>query len=235
MDAPEIKLILLPGMYGTGELFADFIDALPREFVTQAVEYRNDKFLSYAELLDLIRSFVPIPEPYVVVAESFSTPLAIQFAATNPANLRGVVLSAGFATSPVRGLLRFLTPFLAPILGYLPVSDLAGRLMLFRSTAPQELQGRVRAATASVEPRVLMDRVRAVVACNALEDLRRIRVPMLFIQARHDGLVNAVCLEEIRHEKPEIEVVVLNATHMLLQQMPHETAEIVANFVRRLS
>jgi pimeloyl-[acyl-carrier protein] methyl ester esterase len=234
MDASEIKLILLPGMYGTAELFADFIDALPREFTAQAVEYRNDKFLSYAELLELIRSFVPVPEPYVVVAESFSTPLAIQFAATNPANLKGLVLSAGFATSPVRGLLRFLTPHLAPILGSLPVSELAGRLMLFGSAAPQEIQDRVRAAIASVKPRVLMDRVQAVVTCNALEDLRRVRVPMLFIQARHDGLVNAVCLEEIRHEKPEIEVMVLNATHMLLQQMPQETAEIVVNFVRGL-
>jgi pimeloyl-[acyl-carrier protein] methyl ester esterase len=221
-------------MYGTVELFADFIHALPSEFAAHAVGYPNDQFLSYPELLGLVRSRVPASRPYAVVAESFSTPLAIQFAATNPANLKGVVLSAGFATSPVRGSLRFLTPFLAPLLAHLPVNKFGARIMLFGLTAPQALKDRVQDAIASVKPRVLMDRVRAVVACNALEDLRRIRVPVLFIQARHDGLVNAVCLEEIRREKPEIEVVVLDATHMLLQQMPRETAEIVANFVRRL-
>lgn len=79
-----------------------------------------------------------------------------------------------------------------------------------------------------------MDRVRTVVACNALEELREVKAPILYMQARHDRLVNAVCLEEIRRAKPEVEVVVLDGTHVLLQQMPRETAEIVAEFVRRL-
>jgi pimeloyl-ACP methyl ester carboxylesterase len=221
-------------MYGTGELFADFVEALPSTFAAQVAGYPNDIFLSSAELLDLVRSTVPASDPYVIVAESFSTPLAIQFAATNPPNLKGLVLSAGFATSPVRGLLRFLTPFLAPILSHLPVNEFGVTIVLFGSTAPQALQARVRAAIVSVKPKVLMDRVRAVVACNALAELREINVPVLYMQARRDGLVNAVCLEEIRRVKPEIEVVVLDGSHMLLQTMPQQTAEIVANFVRRL-
>lgn len=221
-------------MYGTGKLFADFAEALPSAFEAQAVGYPNDISLSYAELLDMVRSRVPAAEPYVIVAESFSTPLAIQFAATNPRNLKGVVLSAGFATSPVRGVLRFLGRFLAPLLSHLPVNEIGGRLMLLRSTAPQLLQDRLRAAIASVRPAVLMDRVQAVVACNALGELRKVKVPILYLQARGDRLVNAICLEEIRQVKPEIEVVVLDATHMLLQQMPHETAAIVADFIRRL-
>jgi pimeloyl-[acyl-carrier protein] methyl ester esterase len=238
MDASGIKLVLLPGMYGTVELFADFQEALPSAFEAQAFGYPNDISLSYAKLLELlpswVRHWVSDSEPYVIVAESFSTPLAIQFAATNPANLKGLVLSAGFATTPVRGVLRFATPFLAPLLSYLPVNEFGGRIVLSGSTAPQALRARLRAAIASVKPRVLMNRVRAVVACNALEELRAIRVPILYMQARGDRMVNAVCLKEIRRVKPELEVVVLDGTHMLLQQMPHETAEIVADFVRRL-
>ncbi|MGB0124986.1 MAG: alpha/beta fold hydrolase, partial [Silvibacterium sp.] len=209
MDASKLKLVLLPGMYGTGELFADFIEALPIGFAAQAVGYPNDVSLSYRDLLHLVRSCVPISEPYVIVAESFSTPLAIQFAATNPPTLMGVVLCAGFATSPVRGFLRFLTPFLAPVLGRLPVSGLAGRIAVFGSTAPESLQDRLRGAMAAVTPRVLMDRVRTVVGCNALEEIREIQVPVLYMHARHDRVVNAVCLEEIRRVKPEIDVVVL--------------------------
>jgi pimeloyl-ACP methyl ester carboxylesterase len=134
----------------------------------------------------------------------------------------------------VRGVLRFLTPFLAPLLSYLPVNEFGARIMLHGSVAPEPLQARVRAAIASVKPRVLMDRVRGVVACNALNDLRRVEVPVLSMQARYDRLVNAVCLEEMRQVKPEIEVVVLDGSHMLLQQMPRQTAEIVVDFVRRL-
>jgi pimeloyl-[acyl-carrier protein] methyl ester esterase len=221
-------------MYGTGNLFADFVKALPGTFAVQVVEYPNDISLSYPELLDLIRFCVPISEPFVIVAESFSTPLAIQFAATHPANLRGLVLSAGFATSPVRGLLRFVTPLLAPVLAYFPVSKIAGRIAVFGSTAPERLQSSLRDAVASVRPRVLMDRVQTVVACDALEELRAVRVPILYMQARYDRLVNAVCLEEIRRAKPEIKVVVMDGAHVLLQQMSLETAEIVADFVRRL-
>ena len=222
-------------MYGTGALFADFVRELPSTFSAQVVEYPNDISLSYPELLDLVRFCVPTSEPFVIVAESFSTPLAIQFAATNPANLKGLVLCAGFATSPVRGLLEFLAPFLAPILSHFPVNEFGASIVLYGSTAPKELIARVREAIVSVKPKVLMNRVRAVVSCNALEELRGIRVPILYIQARQDGLVNAVCLDEIRRVKPEIEVVVLDASHMLLQGMPRETAESVAEFVRRLS
>lgn len=234
MNATATKLVLLPGMHGTGELFADFVRALPAGFAAQVVEYPNDISLSYAELLELVRALIPA-EPYVIVAESFSTPLAIQFAATNPPNLKGVVLCAGFATSPVRRLLRWLAPYLAPVLAYFPVNEFGARLMLFGSTAPEDLNERIRTAIASGRPKVLMDRVKAVVACNVLGELREIKLPMLFMQAKHDGLVNAICLKEILAVKPGIEVVVLDGSHMLLQQMPRRTAEIVADFVRRLS
>lgn len=226
--------MLLPGMYGTGELFADFAEALPGAFAVQVVGYPNDKFLTYRELLDLIRSLVPDSDPYVIVAESFSTTLAIQFAATHPPNLKGMVLSAGFATSPMRGLLRWLCRSLLPIMPWLPVPEIAAGVVLFRSSALDSLQTRVRDAVASAKPSVLRDRARVVLTCNALAELRAVDVPMLYLQARHDRLVNAACLEEIRRVKPETEVVVLDGPHLLLQTMPQRTAEMVANFVRRL-
>jgi pimeloyl-[acyl-carrier protein] methyl ester esterase len=234
MDGAEIKLVLLPGMYGTGELFADFAGALPGEIAAQVVAYPNDRYLSYAQLLDLIRISVPASKPYAIVAESFSTTLAIQFAATHPPNLKGMVLSGGFVTSPIRGLMRSICLFLMPIMPYLPVPEFASGFMIFKSTAPDSLQVRVRNAVASAEPRVLMERARTVLTCNALEELSKVSVPMLYLQARHDRLVSAVCLEDIRRVKPEIEAVVLDGPHLLLQQMPQQTAEIVANFVRRL-
>jgi pimeloyl-ACP methyl ester carboxylesterase len=229
-----MNLVLLPGMYGTSALFADFAAALTNPLAAHPVDYPNDVVLSYPDLLELVRSSVPASDPYVIVAESFSTPLAIQFAATRPAHLKGVVLSAGFATSPVRGLLRSLTPFLAPLLAYLPVNEFGASLMLVGSTMPASQQTQLRNAIASVRPKVLMNRVQAVVACNVLDDLRRIEAPVLYMQARHDRIVSSVCLDEMRRVKPDMDVVVLDASHMLLQQLPRESAAIVAAFVRRL-
>ena len=84
-----LKLVLLPGMDGTAELFSEFIAALPEPFETVTVRYPAERPLSYSELANFVRAACPVSEPYMLVAESFSTPLAIQYAATNPANLGG--------------------------------------------------------------------------------------------------------------------------------------------------
>jgi pimeloyl-[acyl-carrier protein] methyl ester esterase len=221
-------------MHGSSELFADFISALPSSLETRVLSYPNDIRLSNSELLDLIRSFVLASEPFVILAESFSTPLSIQFAAANPPNLKGLILCAGFATSPVRGAMRILGRYLAPVLPFIP-AGVAGAIMVSGSHAPRSILGRLRSAINSVRPTVFVDRVRSVLACNVLDDLRRIQVPVLYMQAAHDRLVNPVCLEEMRRAKPDIEVAILNGAHILLQLMPRQSAEVVTGFVRRLS
>jgi pimeloyl-ACP methyl ester carboxylesterase len=124
MVPPALKLVLLPGMDGTGSLFADFVDALPKSFNAVTVRYPTEQCLSYSDLEDLVRAACPISGPFVLLAESFSTPLAIKYAATNPNNLEGVVLCAGFATSPVRGWRRFLGSLLAPLVFHIPIMRL---------------------------------------------------------------------------------------------------------------
>ena len=71
----RLRFVLLPGMDGTGELFADFVDALPKSFETVRVRYPADRCLSYSELEELVQA--ACSEPFMLVAESFSTPLAI--------------------------------------------------------------------------------------------------------------------------------------------------------------
>ncbi len=221
-------------MHGSSELFTEFISALPSAIETRALGYPNDIRLSNPQLLDLIGSFVPASEPFVILAESFSTPLSIQFAAASPPNLKGLILCAGFATSPLRATTRLFGHYLASILPFIP-TGVAGAIMVSGSHPPHSILGRLSTAINSVRPTVLVDRVRSVLACNVLDDLRRIKVPILYMQAAHDLLVNPVCLEEMRRVKPEIEVVVLNGAHILLQLMPRQSAEVVAGFVRRLS
>ena len=92
MSAVVRKLVLLPGMDGTGELFRNFADVLPGSFETNTVKYPTDTYFTYSELASFVQAAVPVSEPFVLIAESFSTPLAIQYAATNPPNLRGLVI-----------------------------------------------------------------------------------------------------------------------------------------------
>jgi pimeloyl-[acyl-carrier protein] methyl ester esterase len=179
MDECQVKLILLPGMDGTGELFRDLLEELPNAFQTEVVRYPTDRSLSYSQLKEFVESADPVSNPFVLMAESFSTPLAIQFAAANPPNLKGLVICAGFVTSPVKGILRSIYSFLTPMLFRVTLPRFAIRILLLGPSASQSLLAAVQAAISSVKPNVLSTRARAVLACDARAELAQITAPIL--------------------------------------------------------
>lgn len=224
--------MLLPGMDGTGELFSQFIAALPEPFEAVAVVYPTERYLSYSELESFVCAACTISEPFMLIAESFSTPLALKYAATNPASLLGIVLCAGFAASPVRGWRRFLVSLLAPVVFHVPMPNLAARRWLVGEDASPSLLAAVRAAILSVQPRVLAARLRAVLASDVRRAVCQIGVPILYIRAEQDRLVSAVCVEELRRIRPKVSVAVLAGPHFLLQRCPQRAAEAVVRFIR---
>jgi len=230
-----LKLVLLPGMDGTGQLFNDFVEALPNALEAVTVRYPTERCLSYSELENFVRAVCPTSGPFMLLAESFSTPLAIQYAAANPENLVGLVLCAGFATSPVRGWRQLLGRLLAPLLFRIPLPNLAARLWLVGPDAPPSLLATVRDAVSSVQPKVLATRLWAVLGCDVRAELGRVASPVLYIQAKQDRLVSAACLEELRRIKPQMAVAALDGPHLLLQREPRRAAEVVAGFAQHLA
>jgi len=219
-------------MDGTGNLFSEFVAALPETFEAVTVRYPAERYLQYSELEDFVLAACPTSGPFILVAESFSTPLALKYAATNPANLKGVVLCAGFATSPVRGWRRFLGLLLAPLVFRVPMPSLAAKRWLVGPDAPPSLLTAVRAAISSMQPKVLAARLRAVLACDVRADADRIAVPILYIRAKQDRLVNASCLEELRRIKPQMAVVALEGPHLLLQREPRSAVDAIVRFIQ---
>src|SRR5215472_16577009 len=94
------RLVLLPGLDGTGELFADFVAALPPTIEATVIAYPAREFLTYAELSPLVRDQVAHLGPFVLLGESFSSPLAATLAGSRPANLAGLIICAGFVSNP---------------------------------------------------------------------------------------------------------------------------------------
>jgi pimeloyl-[acyl-carrier protein] methyl ester esterase len=172
--------------------------------------------------------------PFVLMAESFSTPLAIRIAGENPANLQGLILCAGFATSPVHGATRRVAQLLGPLIMRVTLPEAAIRGWLLGRDAPSEMVETARIVMASVRPAVLSARLQAILACDVRDDLRRIAVPIMYLQARHDRLVGPRCLEGIRRIRQEVRAVVVDGPHFLLQAKPRQTAEIVTEFLESL-
>jgi pimeloyl-[acyl-carrier protein] methyl ester esterase len=221
-------------MDGTGKLFAEFVEAVAGIFETKTVQYPSDKCLSYAELVPFVRSTTPTSEPFVLVAESFSTPLAVQLAASHPPNLKGLIICAGFVTSPVRGLLRIVSSLLAPIVFIVAPSEATVRRFLVGPGASPSLLIAVRAAVSSVPPKVLSARLHAILSSDARTELGQVAVPILYIRAQQDRLVKLSSLEEIQRLRPDALSISIDAPHLLLQREPQRTAEIVSTFVRQL-
>jgi pimeloyl-[acyl-carrier protein] methyl ester esterase len=226
-------------MHGTGELFSEFIhalrDAMPGIGTIESLNFPTDENHSYQQLLVTLQKSVPATEPFILLAESFSTPLAIQFAARQPQNLRGLILCTGFGSSPAKGWRRLAGLFLAPILFRLPLPGAAVSFWLAGPGAPPSLLHAVRAAISSVRPKVLSARLRAVLCCDVRHELSRIEVPILLLQASRDRLVPASSAEEMLLIRPDATLKTLEGPHLLLQREPHKAAAAVRDFIDPLN
>jgi pimeloyl-[acyl-carrier protein] methyl ester esterase len=209
------KLVLLPGMDGTGELFEPFLEAV--RVPTQVVRYPGADVLGYAELEALVMAELPTDQPYVLLGESFSGPIAISVAAKQPLQLRGVVLCCSLAKNP--------RPALAPLrrwINLLPSRPPLAVLEYFLSGrfATPALRKALSQALAQVSPAVLRSRLNAVACTNVVEMLRSIAVPVLYLQASEDRLVPLVASSLVLENVPHGRLVELVAPHFSCRLHP---------------
>lgn len=220
------RLVLLPGIDGTGELFAPFLAAYAGE--TTVVRYPTSEAVGYRELEEKVRAELPTDAPYFLLAESFSGPIAIALASSPPPLLKGVILSCTFARSPrpVLGVFRGLIPFL-PARPPMAVLD---RLLCGRFSSPT-LRLALERALALVSPDVLRARLSAAATVEAVPQLRQVRIPLLYLLAADDRVVPATASDLVLKTAQEIRLVKLAGPHFLLQTLPNETASAVREFM----
>ena len=227
------QLVLMPGMDGSGELFRGLTAQLPAEMQAQVLRYPAEQWLSYEGLAALVRPELPLDVPVVLVAESYSSPLAILLAAEAAENLVGIVLCSGFATSPLKGWRRTFCMRFAGEMSRFSMPSFMVRWLLLGDEAPKELVDVFREAVDWVLPQVLAARVRQVLSTDVLAELQRVKAPILYLQGTEDRLLNQECLLEARAVMPG-RTVAIRAPHMLLQSEPMACAEVIAEFVRGL-
>jgi len=223
------RLVLLPGLDGTGELFAGFIAALEGQ-TTQVIAYPPDRELDYAGHEAYVRARLPQDEDFVLLGESFSGPVSIALAATRPRRLKGLILCASFAANPLPGL-----GFMKPVLAVLPAARPPAVLTapwLYGGRATPALRRAHAAAMARVSAGVLKARAAAVLAVDYRAQLRKVDVPMLYLRARGDRLIPRAAARTIIELRPDTELVEIDGPHFLLQTEPDACAAVVLRFLR---
>jgi pimeloyl-[acyl-carrier protein] methyl ester esterase len=227
-------MVLLPGLDGTGELFVDLIAALPESWTATTVTYPTDRFLPYVDLRPFVSAAVPQSKRFVLVAESFSAPLAVWYAATNPPNLAAVVICAGFVRNPLRGWSGAVKVLAKPWLLKLRAPRIIVEYFLLGQRAPSGLLRSLRHALQRVSPDVLSGRLQEVLDCDARDELRRTTVPLLYLEATCDRLLSSSCKNEFSQLRPDIVLRSVPAPHLLLQREPQKAATIMMAFISSL-
>lgn len=224
-------LVLLPGLDGSGDFFDALCRQLPPQWRTHVVPYPSDQPLNYSELARFVLAALPEAGRFLLVAESFSGPVAIQVASTRPAGLIGVVLCATFARNPrpvlkpFRGLARWAPVRAAPM-------GLLSRCLL-GAEADASWADRIRLAMNKCSVAVLRARARAVLTVDVRSLLADIWVPVLYLQASRDWVVPAAALVDMQRVLPGIQVAKIDGPHFLLQTRSEPCVEQIVDFVER--
>ena len=211
-------LILMPGLDGTGRLFEPFLRQVPPDVQTHVCRYPTDEAIEYDGLLAGLERELAGFGRLALLAESYSGPLAIRYAARHPARVGALVLVATFIRSPLPGLLNHV-PWPA-VLFKLATWGPALRLALLGPGANREVLRLTREAIGEVPVVVLADRVKQIQRLDCSRALAAVRCPILYLRADGDALVTGRAVQQVRAVRREVIVRRIDAPHFLLQVAP---------------
>jgi pimeloyl-ACP methyl ester carboxylesterase len=209
-------------MDGTGILFKEFIRLLPDDVDTRVVRYPDDEFLTYEQLAERVVRAVPVGQPYLIIAESFSGPVAALLAAQPVGDLRAVVFVSSFVSFPGGRMGTYIAKLFPAALFRFPAPAWLLRWLLMDSAAAPDAISDVQAAIARIRPEVLAGRLRDALNADFSESLRDCTVRVVYLVAGSDRLLGTRGLRGILAMKPNVETVRIAGPHLLLQCAPYD-------------
>lgn len=189
-DKTRLDLILLPGLDGTGLLFRPFLDALSGDVRAKVIAYPA-QIMSLEEHARYVTERLPDGD-FVLLAESFSSLVALSLLAKPPASLRGLIFCAGFAEPPRPWLLRLACRLPRAGFAMRATPDFLLRRYCLGPAAPDERVALLREALQAVPPDVLAHRLRIISEARTFRT--GIPIPCAYIQGSRDPGTSRRCL-----------------------------------------
>lgn len=219
-----MKLVFLPGMDGTGDLFSPLIQLLPN-FDCQIIPLPEVGAQDYSSLTTYVRGCLP-EEDFILVAESFSGQIGVVLAMEGIKHMKGIIFVATFLSSP-RKLLLFLSKWL-PIsfLSSLPLSGYFHKVFFLGSSASSKLVGLFQSTVKRLPQNLIKARLNTMLtlkACSEVSDL-----PVGYIQAASDRLVPSNKVNEFNFCFRNLVIKTIDGPHFILQAKPEESAVVIS-------
>jgi len=216
--------ILLPGLDGSGRLFAPFLACLG-DVDAVVIRYPDDPRLDLDAYARHAVSAIGDARRCIVVAESFSGAVALRMQRLEP-RIEALVLVASFVRCPHPLLHAMPLSIVAALARYLAFRSLLRMYCLGRD-ARRECVDEIRAIVRALPADVLRERLMLIHSTDESAALRAIRVPVLHLRARHDRLV----CTSLRADAPPaafFREVDIDGPHFLLQTRPRACREAIA-------
>lgn len=209
-------LILMPGMDGTGRLFQPLVAELNKANLPfQVVSYPESDQCDLEGLVEKVRERLPEDKDYVLIAESFSGPVAVALAATEPEGLVGLVLVASFLASP-RKLLKWIPAFASGMLFRFPPPRWALRQFLIGRDADEAAVEALAECLRSLRPSTLSSRLKLIANVDVRREFHGLKIPVTYISGSRDILISKYAQEAFKNTRH----IVVEAPHLILQRNP---------------
>jgi len=223
----DMQVLILPGLDGQAALRAEFIAALAPSLPARCLTY-PDHLSRYDDLLPLIQDQVKETEGnFILIAESFSGPLALRIAETPPAGLKGIIWVGSFISAPSR-----LPVCVAHMARFTPVQHRPFRQLMnfagFGSYGTKETRKLCAEIMQNLPPKTIAGRLKEVLSLSKAPEHAQSTLPALALCASRDRLLNQHSQQAFEDHGIPTELV--TGPHFLLQSRPVEIATRVRRF-----
>lgn len=218
-------------MDGTGELFEDFLSDLGKiEYSIISLPQSGNQ--DYDSLFAHVKAQLP-NQDFLLLAESFSGPIAARLAFEAVANLRGVIFVGSFLSVPNKFALSLANVLPIKVLSKFPFSKFALRKLMLGSGASVPLLIKFQKTVDSVPSETLKARIRAMQ--NLVLPSSTSQIPVFYLSGSEDRLVHSSKLSEFKQCFPILEHKQVEGPHFLLQGNPSACSILVREILSLLT
>jgi len=235
MNLNKPTLVLLPGFDGTGKLFDGLINELGNNFNIVAINYCEE--VTIEAYLTCINEKIGQNKQVILLAESFSGPIALHFITNHSDKIKCCIFSTSFSKTPFLSLCKAAV-FLPDIFFQsTALQKIAIKYYCYGKYFTNHLGERTLKAINSISANTVKKRLKLLCTQQSHKLIKdknhNIFMPCLYLQASEDKIVRKSLASDLCNALPNVNKVTINGPHLLLQTKPKECASAILDFVNK--